>query len=327
MEVGPPYIDSMKRLRDIDIKNKRVFVRCDFNVSVDERGNITDDFRIIQTLPTLKYLLKNKVKLVLASHFADGQSLEPVWKRVKKLIGDKDITFLENLRFNKGEEENSDQYAKELASLADVYINDAFGVCHRAHASVVGIPKYLPSAAGFLLEKEVSVLSQIMENPDRPFVAIIGGVKFESKAKVIDSFLKVADYLLVGGKIGLSQKVKQIQSDKLVLPIDDVDTFDIGPESIKMFVEKIKIAKTIIWAGPIGLFEKEPYNIGTKMIGKAIVKNKKAFKVAGGGDTVSAINKFKLQKKFDHLSTGGGAMLEFLAGETLPGLEALGYYN
>ncbi len=317
----------MKTLKDIDIKNKRVFVRCDFNVPVDEKGNIADDFRIIQTLPTLKYLQKNKCKLVLASHFADGQSLEPVWKRVKKLIGDKDITFLENLRFNKGEEENSDQYAKELASLADVYINDAFGVCHRVHASVVGIPKYLPSAAGFLLEKEVSVLSKIMENPDRPFVAIIGGVKFESKAKVIDSFLKVADYLLVGGKIGLSEEVRKLNSSKLVLPIDDVDTFDIGPESIKIFVEKIKIAKTIIWAGPIGLFEKEPYDIGTKMIGKAIVKNKKAFKVAGGGDTVSAINKFKLQKKFDHLSTGGGAMLEFIAGETLPGLKSLEYYK
>ncbi len=317
----------MKTLKEVGIKNKRVFVRCDFNVPVDEKGNIADDFRIIQTLPTLKYLQKNKCKLVLVSHFADGQSLEPVWKRVKKLIGDKEITFLENLRFNKGEEENSDQYAKELASLADVYINDAFGVCHRVHASVVGIPKYLPSAAGFLLEKEVSVLSKIMENPDRPFVAIIGGVKFESKAKVIDSFLKVADYLLVGGKIGLSEEVRKLNSSKLVLPIDDVDTFDIGSESIKIFVEKIKIAKTIIWAGPIGLFEKEPYNIGTKMIGKAIVKNKKAFKVAGGGDTVSAINKFKLQKKFNHLSTGGGAMLEFIAGETLPGLKSLEYYK
>ncbi|MDP2933197.1 MAG: phosphoglycerate kinase, partial [bacterium] len=210
---------------------------------------------------------------------------------------------------------------------ADIYVNDAFGVCHRAHASVVGIPKYLPSYAGFLLEKEINALSRAMENPDRPFVAIIGGVKFESKAKVIDSFLKAADYVLVGGKIGLSEEIKKINSPKIVLPLDDVDTFDIGPESIKLFVEKIRFAKTIVWAGPVGLFEKEPYNAGTKAVGDAIINNSGAFKVAGGGDTVSAINKFGWQDRFDHLSTGGGAMLDFIAGKKLPGLEALGYYD
>ena len=318
----------MKIIREADVKNKKVFVRCDFNVPVDDKGKIEDDFRIRQTLPTLKYLLDNGAKLILASHFADGQSLEPVWNYLKNLdsrFRGNDIEFLENLRFDKGEEENSDEYAKELASMADIYVNDAFGVCHRAHASVVGIPKYLPAYAGFLLEKEASVLSRIMQNPERPFSAIIGGVKFESKAKVIDSFLKAADYVLIGGKIGLSDEVKKINNSKLVLPVDNSETLDIGPETIKLFSNKIKESKTIIWAGPVGKFEDKPYEIGTKMIGKAIIKNKKAFKVAGGGDTVSAINKFGLQKEFDHLSTGGGAMLEFLAGDILPGLAALGY--
>jgi phosphoglycerate kinase len=317
----------MKTVKDFDVKNKRVFVRCDFNVPLDEKGNIADDFRIKQVLPTLRYLQENGAKMVLASHFADGKSLDPVWKRVKEFIGEKNVDFLENLRLNEGEEKNSDEFAKKLAGLADIYINDAFGVCHRAHASVVGVPKYLPSGAGFLLEKEVDVLSRIMQNPDRPFVAIVGGVKFESKAKVIGKFLEVADFVLVGGKIGLSPEVGKLNSSKLILPIDNVDTFDIGSKTIKLFSEKISQARTIIWAGPVGFFEKEEYGVGTKEIGKAICNNKNAFKVAGGGDTISALNKFGLQDKFDHLSTGGGAMLEFLVGEKLPGLEALGYCN
>jgi len=317
----------LKTIKDFEVKNKRVLVRCDFNVPEDENGNIADDYRIRQTLPTLRYLQENGAKLVLASHFADGKSLDPVWKRVKEFIGEKDISFLENLRLNEGEEKNSDDFAKELAGLADIYINDAFGVCHRAHASVVGVPKYLPFGVGFLLEKEVNVLSRIMQNSDRPFVAIIGGVKFESKAKVIDSFLRVADFVLVGGKIGLSSEVRKLNSPKLVLPIDNIDTFDIGPETIKLFSEKISEAKTIIWAGPVGLFEKDEYSVGTRKIGEAICNNTKAFKVAGGGETVEAIFRFGFEDKFNHLSTGGGAMLEFIAGEKLPGLEALGYYN
>jgi len=317
----------MKTLRDLDVKNKRVFVRCDFNVPVDERGNIEDEYRIQQTLPTLKYLQENGARLVLASHFAEGKSLDPVWEKVKELIGEKDITFLENLRLDRGEEENSDEYAKKLAAMADVYVNDAFGVCHRVHASVVGIPKYLPSGAGFLLEKEVNVLGQVMQSPKRLFIAIIGGVKFESKAKVIDGFLKSADYVLVGGKIGLSGEVKKVKSEKIVLPVDSVDGFDIGSKTIELFAGIIKEAATVVWAGPVGMFEKEPYDLGTKAIGEAIVNNEKAFKVAGGGDTVSAINKFNLQDKFNHLSTGGGAMLEFVAGEILPGLQALEYYK
>ncbi len=317
----------MKTVKDFDVKNKRVLVRCDFNVPIDEMGNITDDFRIRQTLPTLRYLQENGAKMVLASHFSDGKSLDPVWKKVKEFIGEKNIIFLENLRLNKGEEENSDEFAKKLAGLADIYINDAFGACHRAHASIVGVPKYLPFGAGFLLEKEVHILSRIMQNPDRPFVAIIGGVKFESKAKVIYRFLEVADFVLVGGKIGLSPEVRKLNSPKLVLPIDNIDTYDIGPKTIKLFSEKIIQARTIIWAGPVGFFEKEGYSVGTKKIGEAIRDNKNAFKVAGGGDTVCALKKFGMLEKFNHISTGGGSMLEFLAGDKLPGLEALGYYN
>ena len=317
----------MKTVKDFNVKNKRVLVRCDFNVPLDKKGNITDDFRIRQTLPTLRYLQENGAKLVLASHFADGKCLDHVWKIVKEFIGEKDIVFLENLRLNKGEEENSNNFAKELADLADIYINDAFGVCHRTHASVVGVPKYLPSGAGFLLKKETSILSRIMQNPDRPFVAIIGGVKFESKAKVIDGFLRVADFVLTGGKIGFSHEVKKLNFSKLVLPVDNIDTFDIGPETIKLFSEKISKGKTIIWAGPMGLFEEPAFEKGTKEIAESMAENKEAFKIAGGGDTICALNKFGLIEKFDHISTGGGAMLEFLAGDKLPGLEALGYYS
>jgi len=318
---------KMKTIKDVEIKNKKVFVRCDFNVPLDEGGNIEDDFRIRQTLPTLKYLLSGGAELILASHFADGQSLAPVWKRVRELIGEKNITFLENLRFNKGEEENSEEYAKELADLAQIYVNDAFGVCHRAHASVDKITGYLPSFAGFLLEKEVNVLSKLMKNPERPFVAVIGGVKFESKAKVISALLKKADWVLVGGKIGLSQEAQKLNSEKLVLPEDPEDASDLGEKAKDLFVSKINTARTIIWAGPVGLFEKEPYGQGTQAVGEAIANNKKAFRVAGGGDTINAVFKFNLQDNFDHLSTGGGAMLDFLAGKELPGLKALGFYN
>ena len=312
----------MKTIRDVDIKNKRVFVRCDFNVPVDKKGNIENDFRIRQTLPTLEYILKKGGSIVLASHFSGGE-LDLVWERVKHSIGENNISFLENLRLNKGEEENSDEFAKELAALADIYVNDAFGVCHRNHASVVKITEYLPSFAGFLLEKEVEVLNKVMENPETPFVAVIGGVKFESKSKVIERFLEKADYVLVGGKIGLSDEVRMLSSEKLILPTDNVDGFDIGPRSIKDFCNIIKKAKTIVWAGPVGYFEKHPYDKGTEEIGKEIIKNKQCFKVAGGGDTINAVFNFKLEDGFDHLSTGGGAMLDFIAEKELPGIKAL----
>ena len=208
--------------------------------------------------------------------------------------------------------------------MGDIYINDAFGVCHRKHASVVGIPKYLPSGAGFLLEKEIKVLSKVLKDPEHPLVAIIGGIKIESKAKVIEQFLEKADYVLIGGRI--SEQIRN-KSDKLYIPVDSKNGFDIGPKTIRIFSEIIKKARTILWAGPVGKFEIPLYEKGTKQIAEEISKNDKAFKIAGGGDTIFALTKWGLRDKFDHVSTGGGAMLQFLSGEELPGLKALGYYG
>jgi len=353
---------KMKTIKDFDVKGKRVLVRCDFNVPLDDDGSILDDFRIQQTVPTLKLLKEKGAILVLASHRSDDKGLDVVWERLGKYIDTDGITFLENLRFNKGEEGNSDEFAKELSSLADIYINDAFGVCHREYASIVGIPKYLPSGAGLLLEKEVEVLSKVLDNPKRPLVSVIGGSKLSSKTKVMESFLKMSDHVLIGGKIANTilivkrdldrpmpseDVVKQVQdliltSTKLHLPIDviaskdkvnarevavakiekDEMLLDIGPETINLFADIIKSAKTIIWVGPLGYFENPLFEQGTKKIGEKIA-NSKAFKIVGGGDTVGALTKYGLRDKFDYVSTGGGAMLIFLAGDELPGLTAL----
>ncbi len=314
-----------KTIKDFDVKNKRVLVRCDFNIPLDEKENITDDFRIKQTIPTIQYLLHNKAKVILMSHLAGNRHLDVIWKRVKKYLKTKteEIVFLDNLRLDQREKENSDEFAKELASLGDIYINDAFGVCHRKHASVVGIPKYLPSGAGFLLEKEIKVLSKVLKNPEHPLVAIIGGVKVESKVKVIEQFLEKADYVLIGGKIAYNVN---LASSNLYLPVDYKNNLDIGPKTIETFSKIIRKAKMIVWAGPVGKFENPLYEKGTKQIAEEISKNNKAFKIAGGGDTIFALTKFGLRDKFDHISTGGGAMLQFLSGEELPGLEALNYY-
>ncbi len=315
-----------KTLKDFDVKNKRVLVRCDFNIPLDEKGNITDDFRIKQTLPTIEYLLRNKAKAILMSHLAGDRDLDVIWERVKKYLKTdiKEVVFLDNLRLNKGEKENSDEFAKELAALGDIYINDAFGVCHRKHASVVGIPKYLPSGAGFLLEKEIKVLSKVLKDPEHPLVVIIGGVKIESKMKVIERFLEKADYVLVGGKIAYNVN---LTSSKLYLSVDYKNNLDIGPKTIEIFSKIIRKAKMIVWAGPVGKFEDPVYEQGTKQIAEEISKNDKAFKIAGGGNTIFALTKFGLRDKFNHISTGGGAMLQFLSGEELPGLKALGYYG
>ncbi len=310
----------MKTLKELDVKNKRMLVRCDFNVPLDEKGEIEDDFRIIKTLPTIEYLIKKGAKLILMSHRSDDKNLAVVRERLEKYLKGKKFTLLENLRLDKREEENDQGFAKELANLGDIYINDAFGVCHRKHASIVGVPKYLPSGAGFLLEKEVKVLSKVLENPERPLVVIIGGTKVETKTKVIKHFLEKADNVLVGGMI--AQSVNFISS-KLCLPIDHKANFDIGSNTIKMFSKIIKTAKMIVWAGPLGKFEDPLYEKGTKKIAKEICKNNKAFKIVGGGDTIFALTKWGLRDKFDHVSTGGGAMLEFLSGEKLPGLKAL----
>ena len=315
-------MNQLKNIKDFDVKNKNVLVRCDFNVPFDKKGAILDDFRIVQTIPTLTFLRNKGAKLFLITHLTKDRSLAPIKKKLKKYL--KDFTLLDNLRLDYREKENDQGFAQELAGLADIYINDAFGVCHRNHASIIGIPKYLPSGAGLLLEKEVKLLSRILKNPENPLIVIIGGVKIKSKMKVISQFLKTADQILIGGKI--AHKIS-LRSSKIYLPIDNKDNFDIGPETIARFSEFIKKAKTIIWAGPLGYFEDPLYEKGTKEVAQEIIRNKKAFKIVGGGDTIFALAKFGLRDKFDHISTGGGAMLSFLSGDKLPGLEALGYYG
>ena len=384
----------IKTLRDFDVKNKKVLVRCDFQVPLSEQGEILDDFRIRQTIPTIAYLIKEGAKVILMSHWkpegkAEPRSLKPISLRTEELLRQKinflddcigkkvrqeiekmtpgQISFLENLRAHKEEEKNDENFAKELAKLGDIYINDAFGVCHRAHASIVGLPKYLPAGAGFLLEKEIKVLSNVLENPWRPLVTIIGGVKISTKIQVIEQFLKIADHLLLGGEVAntvltgkgilvgrslpeekVMEKIEKIDltNQKLHLPVDgaialkdreedflregaigtfkkDEGVFDIGSETRKIFKRIIKEAKMIVWSGPLGLFEDKRFEKGTKEIAEEIVRNHTAFKIVGGGETIEALAKFGLLDKFDHVSTGGGAMLEFLAGEKLPGIEAL----
>jgi len=379
----------MKTIKDFNVKDKKVLVRCDFNVPLN-KGSIEDNFRIKQTLPTIEYLIKNKAKVILMSHLGSPKGIEKnlkmdpiqnklsqylkqdviktsdcIGKEVEKIISKHQIVLLENLRFHKEEEENNAKFGKELAGLADIYINDAFGVSHRKHASVVGVPKHIPSGAGLLLEKEVKILSKVIEKPRRPLVAIIGGAKASSKIKVIKQLQKTADYLLIGGKIASTiltvkgviigkpwpsedavKEIKGLDITSLYMPLDNLISlnesgkpyvresapaqvrknefvFDIGPETIKLFSKIIKQAKMIIWAGPVGLFENPLFENGTREIAEKIIGNHGAYKIVGGGDTLFAVSKLGLRDKFDHVSTGGGAMLSFLSGEKLPGLKAL----
>jgi len=344
----------MKTLRDFDVKNKRVLVRCDFNVPLDDQGNILDGFRIKQTLPTINYLIEKGAKVILMSHLGrpEGRVVEslrltPVQNRLMEYldlsitkapdcIGEEikkwtmemlpsEILLLENLRFHKEEEENDESFAKTLSKLGDIYINDAFGVCHRAHASTIGIPKYLPSGAGLLLEKEVKVLRELMENATPPLVAIIGGKKAETKVKVIDKISEIGDWVLVGGLIQKEIKEKDIRlkfPQKIIGPVDEIEGKDIGPETCELFKRKIVLAKTIFWSGPLGIIEEEEFSKGSESVAQAIIKSS-AFSVVGGGETIEFINKIGLTEKFNHLSTGGGAMLKFLSGQPLPGIKAL----
>jgi len=327
----------MKTIREADIKNKRVFVRCDFNCPVDDSGNILDDFRIKKTLPTIEYLIKNDAKAVLASHFGDPEGkfieklkLNQVQKKLSEYlklsvlkapdcIGEKtkkmveelqpgEVLLLENLRFHKEEEENDDSFAKELSLLEDLFVNDAFGASHRKHASIIGVPKHIPAFAGFLLKKEVSTLKAILESPERPLVGVFGGVKIETKLPTIKKFIEIADYVLIGGKIA---KEIDFKNDNLFVADLTEDGFDINEKSIKEFKEIIGKAKTIVWNGPLGWFEKKESGKGTKEVAIAI------------SESLFAVEKYKLSDKIDFLSTGGGAMLEFLAEETLPGLEVI----
>ena len=344
----------MKTLNNFNFNNQKVLVRCDFNCPLDERGNILDDFRIKATLPTIKYLIEKEAKIILMSHLGrpDGKIVEnlrltPVQKKLTEYldfpvaktqdcVGKKvegmilqvkagEILLLENIQFHPGEKKNDPEFVKTLASYGDIFIMEAFGQAHRNYASIAGIPKYLPSGAGFLLEKEIKFLSQIIKNPKKPLVVIIGGNKAEDKANVIERFYNFSDFLLVGNLVAKEikeNKVKVGNMEKIVFPVSDEKVFDLEERTIEIFKEKIFQAKTVFWAGPLGEIEEEKYQKGTIEIAKAIIKSK-AFSVVGGGDTVEFLNKVGLTEKFNHVSTGGGAMLNFLSGEKLPGIEAL----
>jgi len=345
----------MKTLQNFDVKGKRVLVRCDFNVPLGDQGEILDDFRIKETIPTIEYLLKEGAKIILMSHLGrpEGKVVEelrltPIQERLTEYLGLKvlktedclageieeltkkmesgEVLLLENLRFHKEEEENDAAFAKGLAKLGDIYINDAFGASHRTHASIVGVPKYLPSAAGLLLEKEINVLTKLGTNPERPLVAIIGGAKAEKKSKLIDKLSRVADFILIGGILQREIKEKNIKLEspqKIIEPVDEIGGgMDIGPKTVALFKEKISQAKTVFWNGPLGMVEKEEFARGTKAIFQAII-DAGSFSVLGGGETVALFQKLGLTEKFNHVSTGGGAMLEFLSGKKLPGIEAL----
>jgi 3-phosphoglycerate kinase len=344
----------MKSLKDFSVAGKRILLRCDFNVPLDEKGNILDDFRIKQTLPTIKYLIDNNAKIILMSHLGEpdgkvvkGLKLDKVAEKlsgylnfsITKLddcvgpevesgvnkLSEGEVLLLENLRFHKEEIDNDLEFAKKLSYLGDVYVNDAFGVCHRNNASITGVPQFLPSCAGLLLEKEITTLDKVMNNPEKPMVVLVGGKKVETKSKFINNISGVADFVIVSGLIAKEVSEENIEFEfpkKIVNPLGDLDGPDISEESIKMFCEKIILAKTILWNGPFGKFEDRKYVKGTLAIAKAII-NSGAFSVVGGGETVEFLNKQGIIDKFSHVSTGGGAMLSYLAGEDMPGLKAI----
>lgn len=390
---------NKKTVKDIDVTGKRVLVRCDFNVPQDENGNITDNRRIVSSLETINYLIKNNAKVILCSHlgrpkgeFKKEFSLKPVAEELSKLLGKQvklskdvigedskslvknmqngEVILLENVRFHAEEEKNDLEFAKELASLADVYVNDAFGTAHRAHASTEGVAHFLPAVAGFLIEKEIEIMGNALENPQRPFMAILGGKKVSDKIAVIENLLDKVDVLIIGGgmaftflkasgynigksiceedKIDLAKELLKKAKQKnveLMLPVDlnvakevsedaqneivtiqniphDFAGVDIGPLTIKNFSDKLKEAKTVIWNGPMGVFEINKFAYGTFEIAKTLA-NIDAVTIIGGGDSASAIEKAGLSDKMTHISTGGGASLEFLEGKELPGIKCL----
>jgi len=320
----------VKFLTDFDVRGKRILVRCDFNVPLSDGGAILDDAKIKEALPTLDYLLEGGATVIIITHLGDGEAnLDGIAKRLGELLGrpipGEQITMLENIRSHQEEMDNREAFAKKLAALGDIYINEAFDVCHRAHASVAGIPKYLPHGAGFALQKEVAVLSQIMQRPARPMVAIIGGAKAETKAKLVDPFCAFADTVIVGGLIKqelIDKKIPLQYPEKVIGPKDDLQAPDISGDDVKKITQKIRQAKTIFWNGPFGNIENPEFATGTRAIANAIIKSG-AFCVVGGGQTIAFLRKEGILEKFGHASTAGGAMLSYLAGEELPGLTAL----
>lgn len=390
---------NKKTIEDIEVAGKKVLVRCDFNVPLDENKNITDENRLIGALPTIKYLIDHKAKVILCSHlgrpkgeFNPKFSLAPVAKRLSELLGqevkmaddvigdsaktlasslkDGEVMLLENVRFHKEEEKNDPEFAKALASLAEVYVNDAFGTAHRAHASTAGVANYLPAVCGYLIKKEIEIMGKALSNPESPFVAILGGAKVSDKIGVIENLLDKVDYLIIGGgmaytflkakgyEIGTSicedekielatnimEKAQQkgvelllpvetvvakefsADSEPVVVPSDkipaDMMGMDIGPKTIELFSEVVKKAKTVIWNGPMGVFEFPKFAVGTKAIAKALAETD-AVTIIGGGDSAAAVAQLGFADKMTHISTGGGASLEYLEGIELPGIAAL----
>jgi phosphoglycerate kinase len=390
---------NKKSLKDVDVKGKRVFCRVDFNVPMQD-GNITDDTRIRAAIPTIQYLVDQGAKVILASHLGrpkgkvvEEMRLTPVAKRLGELLekevqkadeahGDAvkaqieglnagEVLLLENVRFYPGEEKNDPELAKAFAELADLYVNDAFGAAHRAHASTEGIAHYLPAVSGFLMEKELDVLGKALSNPERPFTAIIGGAKVKDKIGVIENLLEKVDNLIIGGglaytfvkaqgheigkslleedKIDLAKSFMEKAKEKGVnfyMPIDAIvaDEFsadantksvsieeipadwlslDIGPKTAELYQDVIQNSKLVIWNGPMGVFEMEKFAEGTKAVAEALANSENTYSVIGGGDSAAAVEKFHLADKMSHISTGGGASLEFMEGKALPGVVAL----
>lgn len=390
---------NKKSIRDVDLKGKRVFCRVDFNVPMKE-GKITDETRIRAALPTIQYLVEQGAKVILASRLGrpKGQAVEelrltPVAARLGELLGkdvkkadeafgpvaqemvaamnEGDVLVLENVRFYAGEEKNDAELAKEFAALADIFVNDAFGAAHRAHASTAGIADYLPAVSGLLMEKELDVLGKALSNPERPFTAIIGGAKVKDKIGVIRHLLDKVDNLIIGGglaytfvkalgheiglslceddKIELAKEFMQLAKEKGVnfyMPVDVVITeefsetattqivgidsipsnwegVDIGPKTREIYADVIKNSKLVVWNGPMGVFEMTPFAEGTKAVGQALADAEDTYSVIGGGDSAAAVEKFGMADKMSHISTGGGASLEFMEGKELPGVVCL----
>jgi phosphoglycerate kinase len=390
---------NKKTVRDIDVKGKRVFCRVDFNVPMQD-GKVTDDTRIRAALPTIQYLSEQGAKVILASHLGrpkgkvvEEMRLNAVAERLSELLGknvvktdeaygdevkkaiaqmnEGDVLLLENVRFYPGEEKNDPELAKAFAELADIYVNDAFGAAHRAHASTEGIAHYLPAVAGFLMEKEIEVLGKALSNPERPFTAIIGGAKVKDKIGVIENLLDKVDNLIIGGglaytfvkalgheigkslleedKIELAKSFMEKAKEKGVnfyMPVDvvvaddfsndankkmvdidaipsDWEALDIGPKTRELYRDVISKSKLVIWNGPMGVFEMDAFAEGTKAVAQALADANDTYSVIGGGDSAAAVEKFGLADKMDHISTGGGASLEFMEGKQLPGVVAL----
>jgi phosphoglycerate kinase len=347
-----------QKLSQENFEGKRVIIRCDFNVPV-ENGKVLDDFRILKALDTINFLIEKKAKVILISHFGDPKGkrienliLEPVAKKLEKLLNQKvkklkeaigkevekevfsmkerEVVLLENIRFYPGEEGCDLEFAKNLAKLGEFFVNEAFSVCHRKHASVYLLPKFLPSFLGFQLEKELENLENFLKKYQKPLVCLIGGKKIKDKAPLVKKFSEIGDWILVNHLIWEELVKSQIEiknKEKILPPVDSVnENKDIGEKTLEIFKEKIKSAKTIFWNGPFGKIEEEKYSKGTKKLAMTILESS-AFSLIGGGETIEFTNRIKITEKFSFASTGGGAMLKFLAGEKLPGLEALGYYE